>query len=135
MKITLKRIQLDPDVTIGALYVNDVLQCYTCEDVERLNGPKVFGETAIPRGSYDITINYSEHFKRPLPLLLGVPNYSGVRIHTGNVPADTEGCILPGLDRLPKSVGRSVLAFNTLFAQIQNAIVRRESVSIQIVGP
>lgn len=135
MKLTLKRLQLDHDVTIGALYVNDVLQCYTCEDVERLTGPKVFGQTAIPRGSYDITINYSPHFDRDLPLLLGVPNYSGIRIHTGNTPADTEGCILPGLDRLPKRVGRSMLAFNPLFAQIQNAIVRREPVSIEIVGP
>jgi len=135
MKLTLKRIQLSKGCTIGALYIDGRMYCFTCEDEERLTGPKVFGETAIPRGSYDIIINHSDHFNRMLPLLLGVPNYSGVRIHPGNKPADTEGCVLPGLDRLPMGVGRSVLAFNPLFDKITAAKSAAQSVSIDIVGP
>lgn len=135
MQLLLKRIQLDSDCTIGALFVDGVQECWTCEDEERLTGPKVFGETCIPRGKYDITVTYSPHFNRDLPLLLGVPNYSGVRIHPGNTPADTEGCILPGLDRNHSGVGRSVLAFNGLFAKIQAALARKEGVQITIEGP
>lgn len=135
MELLLKRIQLDPDCTIGALFVDGVQYCWVCEDEERLTGPKVYGETCIPRGKYDIAITYSPHFNRDLPLLLGVPNYSGVRIHPGNTPADTDGCILPGLDRLAKGVGRSVLAFNPLFDQIKTAFASKQSVSISIEGP
>lgn len=135
MELVLKRIQLDSDCTIGALFVNGVQQCFTCEDEERLQGPKVFGETCIPRGKYDITITYSPHFKRDLPLLLNVPDYDGVRIHPGNFPSDTEGCLLPGLQRLPKGVGQSVAAFNPLYEQIEAAFNAKEPITIEITGP
>lgn len=135
MELVLKRIQLDGDCTIGALFVNGVQECFTCEDRERLTGPKVFGQTCIPRGKYDIAITYSPHFNRDLPELANVPNFEGVRIHPGNTPADTEGCLLPGLDRLPKGVGRSVAAFNPLFDAIKVALANGEKVSISIEGP
>ena len=65
-------------------------------------------------------------------LLLAVPGFEGVRIHPGNTAADTEGCLLPGRVRLGKSVGQSVLAFNDLFARINDAQRRRELVTIDI---
>lgn len=91
------------------------------------------GSTAIPPGTYAIDITYSPRFKMPLPLLLNVPNFEGVRIHSGNTPADTEGCILVGQDRLPKSIGRSRLAFTALFAKLSRARSRSEPITIEIL--
>lgn len=130
MDMQLERVQLDTDVTIGKLTVGD-WSCWTCEDEVR-DGPKVFGQTAIPAGAYEVRVTWSPHFQRNLPLLLDVPGFEGVRIHPGNTAADTEGCILVGTDRLEKSVGRSRLAFDTLFGMIDAAATRGEKITLTI---
>lgn len=139
MQLKLERVQLDSDVTLGALYVDGQFECWVCEDtVRELPGVpvaqwKVKGQTAIPYGMYDIDITMSARFQTPLPLLLGVPGFEGIRIHPGNTAADTDGCLLPGEDRLAKSVGRSRIAFNRLFAQLKEAKAKGERIVIHIV--
>lgn len=133
MKLKLTRAQFEPTSTIGRLTVDGAQQCYTLEDYVRPTGaPKVFGQTAIPAGTYGVIVTHSPHFLRDLPLLLNVPGFEGVRIHPGNTAADTEGCILVGMDRLADSIGRSRLAFDALFPKIQAAIARGESVTIEV---
>jgi hypothetical protein len=132
MKLTLQRVQLDPDVTIGKLLVDGVFECWTCEDTVRLTGPKVFGKTAIPFGVYGVSITRSPHFGTDLPLVNSVPDFVGVRIHPGNTAADTEGCILVGQDRLTKSIGRSRAAFAVLFEKIQKALRDGDGVQLEI---
>jgi len=95
-----------PDRTIGRLFIDGVKYCNTLEDVERfptkwdslkqLLGLKVYGATAIPTGRYEVTVRYSGRFKRMLPALNNVPEYTGILIHSGNKPEDTLGCILVG---------------------------------------
>jgi len=82
--------------TMGSLYVDGHFYCHTLEDVEREH-EKIYGETAIPKGLYDVIMSYSPRFKRPLPELLNVPNFTNVRIHSGNSVQDTDGCILVGI--------------------------------------
>lgn len=133
MKLQVSRVQFDTACTIGQLSVDGVPQCYTLEDVVRPAGaPKVFGQTAIPAGTYGVIITFSPHFQRDLPLLVNVPDFEGVRIHPGNVAADTEGCILVGMDKGADSIGRSRLAFDALFPKIQQALARGELVSIEV---
>jgi hypothetical protein len=133
MEIAVKRLQLDPDVTIGALYVNGNFECYTCEDTVRApDAPKVYGQTAIPSGNYGVIVDHSQHFGRDLPHVLNVPGFEGIRIHPGNTAADTDGCILVGQIRNPKGVGSSVLAFNILFPKIQAALRAGEIVTLVI---
>lgn len=131
MEMKLERLQLDPDVTIGALSVDGDFECWVCEDTVR-TGPKVYGKTAIPAGTYAVDVTFSNRFQKPLPLLLAVPGFAGIRIHPGNTAADTLGCLLPGADRLAKSVGRSRVAFEALFVKIRAARARGERITIEI---
>lgn len=133
MRLTLVREPSAHGATIGRLSVDGVLDCYTCEDVTRPGQPKVPGETAIPEGVYRVVITHSARFKRPLPLLLDVPGFTGIRIHPGNTAGDTEGCILPGLGRLEDRVTHSRIAFENLYSKIRAALAGGEDVWIEIV--
>lgn len=117
MEIRIKRLHRTERATISELSINGKFQCYTLEDVEREN--KIKSETAIPKGSYKVIINYSNRFKQNLPLILNVPNFEGVRIHTGNTNHDTEGCILVGKVRGIDYVGKSRVAFTALFEKMK----------------
>jgi hypothetical protein len=119
MKLTLKRLHKTEHSTIGELYVDGKFECYTLEDVER--EVKIKSETAIPKGTYIIGITLSNRFKKLLPILLNVPNFEGVRIHSGNTNHDTEGCILVGTTRSNDFIGNSRLAFEKLFKKMQLA--------------
>lgn len=121
MDLELKRKWFTPESTIGELFVNGVFECFILEDRYRPGEPKVYGKTAIPSGRYEVKITPSPRFKRDLPLLLKVPGFEGVRIHPGNVPADTEGCLLPGKVRDTDRVLESRAAFEALFTKLKSA--------------
>lgn len=103
MELTLKRTIKMPTRTIGELSINGKKFCDTVEDVERLFftagkllGVKVYGKTAIPLGRYEVAMTFSNRFKKVMPILLNVPQFEGIRIHSGNTELDTEGCIIVG---------------------------------------
>lgn len=132
MKIISRRFLFSPLSTISRVFVGDEFICYVLEDVTRLAGVKISGETAIPYGEYAVEVTFSPHFQRNLPLLVDVPNYAGVRIHPGNKPADTEGCLLPGMTYDTDVVNNSRDAFAVLFGKILNAKAVGEQVTISI---
>jgi hypothetical protein len=132
MNLTLIRRWFSPRATIGELLIDDVRECFTLEDTVR-QGPKIPGETAIPAGRYQVVITESARFNRPLPLLLDVPDFEGVRIHPGNCAADTAGCILVGSTRGPDRVNRSRAAFDPLFARLQQAVANGGPVWLTIL--
>jgi hypothetical protein len=124
MNLILKRFWFTNLSTIGCLYIDDVFELYTLEDVVREE--KIYGETTIPEGRYQVRISYSQRFKRVLPELLEVPNFTGIRIHTGNFPKDTEGCILVGRERGIDCLASSRIAFNEFFPKLQKALKEGE---------
>lgn len=130
LELRLVRNQYSSASTIGELHVDGRFECFTLED--RVRAAKSAGTTAIPPGRYEVAVTWSNRFERPLPLLMDVPNYSGVRIHTGNKAEDTEGCILVGRRRLSDFVGESKVAFDALFPKIRDAL-HREKVFLEIV--
>lgn len=111
MQIKINRIFKGAEYSIGRLALDGKYFCDTLEDRVRTNGEKVRGETAIPAGNYEVILNWSPRFKCVLPMVLGVPGFSGVRIHAGNCAADTEGCVLVGFNQVK---GRLVASRPTL---------------------
>lgn len=138
MNLSLKRESSTESGTFGKLYIDNIFACYSLEDeVREVEGKpitewKIKGETAIPKGRYRIIINYSNRFKRDLPLLLKVSGFEGIRIHAGNTEVDTEGCILVGTEKNDKQLLNSRLAFNELMGDIQDALDHSEEVWIEI---
>lgn len=57
-------------------------------------GAKIKGRTAIPAGRYQIKLTYSPKFGRIMPEIVCVPNYTGIRVHSGHDETHTEGCLL-----------------------------------------
>lgn len=120
MELILQRGVPSDQSTLGELSIDGMHVCYTLEDIIR--EVKVFGRTAIPAGRYRIFISFSAHFNKLLPLLMDVENFSGVRIHAGNSPEDTDGCILVGLAKAENRVLQSQLAMAILYPRIQAAL-------------
>ena len=131
MKLEVVRNMCRATCTIGELFINGNHACYTLEDVVRPDGEKIHGETAIPAGTYTVIINRSIRFGRDLPLLLDVPNFSGVRIHPGNTAEDTEGCLLLGTGVSGDSITHSRDAFNLVFQQLVDAHAGGEEITIE----
>lgn len=133
MRLTLERRQQWPGCTIGRLSIDDQYECDTLEDPVRPGNVKVPGATAIPAGSYPVQITWSPRFKQMMPVLLGVPNFSGIRIHPGNTADDTEGCILVGAADGSGQLVNSRLAYLRLFDKLHEALAAGQSVLIDVV--
>jgi hypothetical protein len=132
LKLKLERTWCGAKCTIGTLTVDGVAECFTLEDVVRPAGVKVYGETAIPAGTFNVVVTKSQRFGRDLPLVENVPGFEGIRIHPGNDAEDTDGCILVGRTKGVDFVGESRAAFNALFAKIQKALAAGEKVTLEI---
>lgn len=134
MELKLNRIFLGSSATIGELLVNDKYLCDTLEDRVRPEGEKVYGKTAIPEGTYEMVLSYSPRFKKILPEILNVPNFTGIRIHCGNSSADSSGCVLVGTWDGEKEdwVSDSKIAFNELISLLEEATNNKEKVTITV---
>lgn len=142
MKLTLKRINKANDYTEGKLYIDGEYICDTLEDCDRgltedmeltdIIARKIYGETAIPIGTYQITLDVvSPKFKDrgwarfcdgKLPRLMDVPGFEGVLIHVGNDPVkDSLGCILVGTKNKDGYINNSTATFRKVYEKLQEA--------------
>ena len=143
MEVLIDRAWKKDGYTISRLYVNgELFGCNTLEDTDRglskdmqleeIKNKKVYGQTAIPSGSYECVYTYSNRFKKMLPLLLNVKGFEGIRIHSGNSAKDTEGCILVGLNLKKGMVLNSREWTNKLIQTMKTAWDKKEKVTIVI---
>lgn len=142
MELLLERKYCKEKYTIGNLCVDGVFFCNTLEDTVRdinKNGIfdcgeiKIYGETAIPYGEYEIKVTYSPKFKRELPLLLNVPCFEGIRIHRGNTHRDTLGCIILGENKKKGMVINSTQYEIKLVSLLKSEQNKNKKITIKII--
>lgn len=141
MKLKVVRLKDNGNTTIGALYINGKFECWTLEDEHRT--VKVFGETRIPEGDYQIKLRtvgghhnrYSNKFDfhKGMLHLQDVPNFKWILIHIGNTDDDTAGCLLVGKDLYETSIGNSTGAYKQMYQKVIKAFERKEPVNITYV--
>lgn len=142
MKLKIKRTFFADAYTIGKLFIDGVYYCDTIEDKNRdlnrdgdLNDKgeaKVYAQTAIPFGTYVVTVTRSPKFGRDLPRLLTVPHFDGILIHRGNTAEDSAGCIIVGENKIKGKVINSAQYELGLTSALKEAIRKGESISITI---
>ena len=131
MNITIQRKIFTRQSTVGVMLINGRAECFTLEDFDRgltndmsdqqIEKGKVYGKTAIPYGTYEVAVTWSNHFGKYLPLLMAVKGFDGIRIHSGNTDKDTYGCVLVGDDKVEDKILNSRQAFARVFEKIRTA--------------
>lgn len=134
MLLEVKRIYKKDTYTIGVLMVDGEKFSDTLEDKVRdlKSEKKVYGETAIPAGKYKVVMSMSSKFKRVMPYLENVPQFTGIMIHPGNTIKDTLGCILVGENKKKGQLVNSRKYSDELNKRINEAIERKEQVWIEV---
>ncbi len=119
----------------GKMFIDGAYFGETLEDPDRHledGGEKIDGDTAIPRGRYQVALTYSNRFRKIMPELLHVPRFSGVRIHGGMSEIDTRGCILLGAERTDTGI-RDCAGINQKLLECLNlAQYRRHIVWLEV---
>ena len=153
MKLYVDRKWPKATYTIGRLYIDGILFCNTLEDADRglrqtdslssIKSRKVYGETAIPKGTYDVAMDvtspkysasdwYWKLCKGKVPRLLNVPGFDGILIHTGNNPLQTFGCLLVGKNTKVGQLTESKATFEKLYKKMKAAYDKGEKITIEI---
>lgn len=152
MKITVKREAPKDTYTPGKLYIDDQFFCFTLEDLDRgltqemsigeIQSKKIHGETAIPKGTYKITLDmvspkfsqypfYMEVCEGKIPRLVDVPGYEGVLIHVADgwkKDKLLQGCIGIG----ERQADGSLLNGKEIFRKFYDTIKSQTNLNIEI---
>lgn len=142
MEIVLNRIAKKDSYTIGKLYIDGKYVCDTCEDkdrgltdsmtVEEIKSKKVYGQTAIPTGTYTVSYTMSNRFKKMMPLINNVKGFEGIRMHNGNSADNSLGCILLGENKAVGKVLNSRATCAKVYPLIEAASKKGERITITI---
>lgn len=154
MDVRVERRWKKSTYTIGILTVDGERFCESLEDRDRglkqsdsplwIGAKKVYGETAIPTGTYNVAMNvvspkysavkwYKDLCGGKMPRLLDVPGFDGILVHPGNTALDSCGCILVGRNTKVGQVTQSRDTFKKLYRKMKAAHDRGERITITIV--
>ena len=149
MKLKVLRFSSQKDSTNGLLFIENEegleFLCYTLEDEYRKE--KVYAETRIPAGKYNLTLRevggFHGRYKKKFPdihkgmlWVRDVPNFEYILIHCGNTDEHTAGCLLVGdsqeNNQITKDgfIGKSTQAYKRIYPRISEALECGEEVTI-----
>ena len=141
MEWSLVRKFFNENYTIGKLMIDGERFCDTLEDRVRdlkdydHDGKfdnKVYGQTAIPCGTYQVIVSYSPKFDKRLPELLSVPGFTNIRIHSLTNAKQTDGCIGIGENKQKGRLQNGPYYQNILVDRIDEAINNGEKCYITV---
>ena len=136
MQLVLERKWKKSNYTIGILSIDGKRFCETLEDVDRnlnssmsieqIKAIKKPNETAIPTGTYEVTLDifspkfgnksfYKKTCNGKLPRIHNGTGFDGVLLHCGNTNLDTSGCVLVGRNLEKGKVLKSQETFEKLY--------------------
>jgi len=143
MKIVIKDGFNAQTYTISKMYINGTYFCDILEDKMReknndgstiaFSERKIKGKTAIPAGVYFLELTMSSRFNKVLPILRGIPWFSGVRFHSGNTEFDTDGCLIVGKNTIKGKVMFSRVTMFAFMRLLRNAFSKFEPVTVEII--
>lgn len=153
MELLVDRKWKKQSYTMSNLYINGEWFCNCLEDTDRgldnsmsedmirtLKKPSI---TAIPRGTYEITLDvvspkyskvqfYKDVCNGKVPRLKNVKGFDGILIHAGNTDKDSSGCLLVGQNKVKGQVVNSKETFKQLYKLLQDGKSRGEKIIIKI---
>ena len=143
MKLEILRFNSSDDFTSGLLFdVTDNKRkflCYTLEDQAQTT--KVYGETRIPAGTYNLTLRteggfhtrylakFGGEFHKGMIYVNDVPDFEYILWHIGNTDDDTAGCLLLGKTQQANFIGSSGDAYKDVYPKVRDAILYGEKVT------
>ena len=154
MILSVKRELPKDTYTPGTLYIDGEKFCSTLEDLDRgltqdmtigeIQSRKIYGETAIPKGTYKVTMEvvspkfskypfYVKVCNGRLPRLLDVPGYEGVLIHVADgwkKDKLLQGCIGIGERQSDGSLLNGKETFRRLYDKL---LEDRNNITIEII--
>lgn len=154
MELVVDRKWKKQNYTISNLTIDGKWFCNVLEDKDRnldssmsiakireLKKPSI---TAIPRGTYNITLDidspkfgsklfYKQVCNGKLPRLLNVKGFEGILIHAGNTDKDTAGCLLVGVNKVKGQVINSRETFKELYKLLKDKHDKGEKITIKIL--
>ena len=156
MELRLERKYRNNLYCIDKLYVNNKYFSDVLEDpdrgltdsmsLEEIKKIKIKGNTCIPYGTYNITLDiasprfgsksfYKQVCNGKLPRLLNVKGFEGILIHVGdgaNGYRLTEGCLLVGRNTIKGGLTEGKKYFQLLYSQMLEAKKKGEKITIII---
>ena len=157
MELKLIRKYRCSNYCIDKLYINNEYFSDALEDpdrgltdtmsLEEIKKIKIKGNTCIPYGTYNVTLDvyspkfgsksyYKEVCNGKVPRLLNVKGFDGILIHVGDGPNGhklTEGCILIGRNTIKGGLTEGKKYFQLLYNQMLKAKNKGEEIKITIV--
>lgn len=154
MELVIDRRWKKQSYTISNLTIDGKWFCNVLEDadrgldnsmsIERIKELKKPSITAIPRGTYEVTLDitspkyskvqfYREVCNGKVPRLLNVKGFEGVLIHAGNTDKDSAGCLLVGQNKIKGQVVNSRETFKELYKLLKDRKSRGEKITIKIL--
>ena len=152
MKYEVLRVSSQKDSTSGLLFEVDngkrTFLCYTIEDEQR--DVKVWGETRIPAGTYQLELRTEGGFHNRYKSRYGdwhkgmiwvkdVPGFEYILWHTGNTDESTAGCLILGnsqesnIVKKDGFVGYSRDAYAFVYPRVAAAIESGLRVSVEYI--